>query len=59
MQVIKYGRIKPTKITCQGCGATLGYTERDVVLKRLPGRDFYYVVCPVCGRKTSIYLKEG
>ena len=46
MRIVKYGRIKPTLITCHGCGAELEYCKRDIqVVACTP-----FVRCPVCGK---------
>ena len=53
MHVTKYGDIKPKKLECRSCGATLSYTPMDVKTKNLPRREYHYVVCPVCGVNTE------
>lgn len=52
MKIIKAGHIKPKRVTCYGCGATLEYTQTDV--KHV--NSIKYITCPLCRR--SIKLKE-
>ena len=59
MQVTKYGDIKPKKLDCRSCGATLSYTPMDVKGQRLLERDYFYTICPVCGVRTEVEKWEG
>ena len=50
MTILKYGHITPKELKCRGCGAELSYTPSDVKYHTNRFHEYYYVVCPVCGK---------
>ena len=57
MKVIKYVGVKPKYLNCYGCDAQLEYTPYDVNYYSYKVHEYYYVICPVCGKRCFITEK--
>lgn len=50
MKVVEYGDVKPRVCCCKGCNVQLEYTPYDVKKHINKFHEYYYVICPVCGK---------
>lgn len=58
MKIIKYGKVKPTRIRCDQCEAVLEYLESDLKKETRFDRrgESYFFRCPVC--EVRLYIRS-